>query len=121
MPKDMLGKILLIILFLCVVRLPDSCGGESVKIQGLDIPVMEGSSRVVSGKEQGLTKYTYDTESPLKEVITFYERFLHDTRCIIIGGVRPEGSFDAAVKKDAAQFYVRIVREKGKTRVEFVW
>jgi hypothetical protein len=63
----------------------------------------------------------YLIKKPLGAVVSFYQSFLKENAFLVLGGVQPDGSFDASVKKDTVQFFLRIFTNKNSTMVQFIW
>ncbi len=95
---------------------------ESVRISGIDIPLVEGA-RPLHIASSGATQariVSYVTEVPLEEVAGFYERFFKINGFVIIGGMQ-EGAYSASLKKNAVMFALSIYPQGNKTVIRFVW
>lgn len=107
--------------FLLVAHTLIVYAAEGVTIQGLNIPRIDGSAKAEVKKGHGTTIYMYETARPLAEVVDFYRSFFKSEQCVLIGGVQADGSFDAAIKKDTVQFYLKITAAGDKTQARFIW
>lgn len=96
---------------------------ETIEISGMNIPVIDGARQ---NKDLGraLVKghvASFTVDRPLEEVIGFYTSFLEGNSFLIIGGRQPDDSFSAAIKKNDAQFSLRIYQNGGHTQIQFIW
>jgi len=94
----------------------------SVDVRGIKIPLIEGAVFQQEGQEKEAQAATliYAVKKPMKEVISFYEKYLKDNNFLIIGG-RTDSGFDAAVKKDSSMFNLKIYPKGRETMVQFIW
>ena len=97
--------------------------GASIEISGQAIPLIEGSSEIsVKAQETVRARIAvYSVNGPLSETVQFYKSFFEAEGFLLLGGDEPDGSFNAAVKKDSCQFSIRIYSDSGATRLQFTW
>lgn len=93
-----------------------------IEIAGIAIPLIPGAKILEQSKAQpnAMRIVTYFVQMPLAEAVSFYQSFLRQNNFLIIGGADNFG-FNAAVKKDAAMFTLRIYQGRQGTEIQFVW